>query len=166
MTYRRFITFEGLELGIRCRKHRACFYRVLRGLSLGNCTGLQNPRVLPRVSLGYGLGYRILYPRETRTRGTGMRVGGGLMAGKLAQIWTNVDVSLNSTRNGISQLNCHRLLSPTTTLPLHLSTSLPRFKRELEGAFQQLFAPSLASKVSRRGTGKYFQSYYYKNSYY
>ena len=95
-----------------------------------------------------------------------MRVGGGLMAGKLAQIWTNVDVSLNSTRNGISRLNCHRLLSPTTTLPLHLSTPLPRFKRELEGVFQQLFAPSLASKVSQRGTGKYFQSYYYKNSYY
>jgi len=39
-----------------------------------------------RVSLGYGLGYRILYPRETRTRGTGMQICGGLMAGKLAQI--------------------------------------------------------------------------------
>ena len=55
---------------------------------VGNCTGLQNPRVLPRVFLGYGLGYRILYPRETRTRDTGTWVGGGLMAGKLAQIWT------------------------------------------------------------------------------
>ena len=56
--------------------------------SLGNCTGLQNPWVLPRVFLGYGLGYRILYPKETRTCDTGTWVGGGLMVGKLAQIWT------------------------------------------------------------------------------
>jgi len=55
-------------------------------LYLGNCTGLQNPRVLPRVFLGYRLGYRILYPRKTRTRATGMWVGAGLMAGKLDQI--------------------------------------------------------------------------------
>jgi len=48
-------------------------------LWIGNCTGLQNPQVLPRVFLGYGLGYRILYPRETRTRVTGTWVGGGLL---------------------------------------------------------------------------------------
>ena len=55
---------------------------------LGNCTGFKNPRVLPWVFLGYRLGYRILYPRETRTRDTGTWIGRGLMAGKLAQIWT------------------------------------------------------------------------------
>ena len=38
---------------------------------IGNVTGFQNPRVLPRVSLGYGYGLGIPYPRKTRTRAAG-----------------------------------------------------------------------------------------------
>jgi hypothetical protein len=41
---------------------------------LGNVTGFENPRVMPRVFPGYGYGLGILYPPKTRTRAMGTRV--------------------------------------------------------------------------------------------
>ena len=111
--------------------------------SVGNVTGLWNPWVLPRVSLGYGLGYRILYPRKTRTHSTGMWVGAGLMAGWLAQIWSKFKLHSKWHQYVTDFFHPPTTASPPLHPPSSLQTRvgggvltlhpLPHFKSESEG---------------------------------